>query len=88
MRLDSKTEELIAVGAAISLNCQPCLEYHVGKAREYGLGNEEILAAIDVAKQVRRGASAKMGRFAAEHVVGGAAHVPPAGCECASSPQP
>lgn len=88
MKLDQQTEELIAVGAAIALNCQPCLEYHVAKAREYGLGNEHILAAIDVAKQVRRGASAKMDRFAAEHVGGGAAHLPPAGCECSSSTQP
>ena len=87
MKLEQQTEELIAIGAAIALNCQPCLEYHVAKAREYGLGDESILAAIDVAKQVRRGASAKMDRFAAGHVVGGAAHVPPAGCECTPSHQ-
>lgn len=85
MKLDSQTEELIAIGAAISLNCQPCLEYHVAKARSSGLGSEEILAAIEVGKRVRRGASAKMDRYAAEHVLGKAAQVAAAGCECQPS---
>ena len=85
MKLNDTTEELIAIGAAISLNCQPCLEYHVAKARSCGLGNEEILAAIEVGKLVRRGAQAKMDRFAAEHVLGKATQVAAAGCACQPS---
>ena len=41
-------------------NCQPCLDYHVAHARKTGAEDGEILAAIEVGKQVRRGASAKM----------------------------
>lgn len=64
MALDNRTKELIAIGASISANCQPCLEYHTGKAVEYGSDGEEISEAIEVGKLVRRGAASKMDKFA------------------------
>lgn len=63
--MDNKTKELIAIGASISANCQPCLEYHTNKAREYGLTEAEIKEAIEVGTLVRRGAAVKMDKFAA-----------------------
>jgi AhpD family alkylhydroperoxidase len=80
--LDDKIKELVAVGAAITANCQPCLEYHSAKARELGVADDDIFEAIKVAQQVRRGATAKIDRFAAEHVSGQKEVVAPAGCEC------
>ena len=80
--LDDKTKELVAVGAAITANCQPCLEYHSAKARELGVADDDIFEAIKVAQQVRRGATAKIDRFAAEHVSGQKEVVAPVGCEC------
>ncbi len=65
MKLDIRTKELIAVGASVTANCQPCLQFHVTKARESGAGDEEIATTIAVAKTVRKGASAKMDDFAA-----------------------
>ncbi|NIM05141.1 MAG: carboxymuconolactone decarboxylase family protein, partial [Armatimonadetes bacterium] len=44
--MDKRTKELIAIGASITANCQPCLEYHVTKARENGAEEEEIKEAI------------------------------------------
>ncbi len=79
---DEKTKELIAIGASITANCHPCLDYHVAKARELGVGNDEILEATEVGKQVRRGASAKTDRLAAQPVGGQRAPIPPTGCEC------
>lgn len=79
---DDKTKELIAIGASITANCHPCLDYHVAKARELGIGDDEISEAIEVGKQVRRGASAKTDRLAAQHVGGQSAPIAPAGCEC------
>ena len=79
---DEKTKELIAIGASITANCHPCLDYHVAKARELGVGVDEISEAIEVGKQVRRGASAKTDRLAAQQVGGQAVPIPPAGCEC------
>jgi AhpD family alkylhydroperoxidase len=80
--LDEKTKELVAVGASITANCQPCLEYHTAKAREFGAATEEIMTAVEIGKLVRRGAAAKMDRFATPHVTGEQVVVPPAGCEC------
>jgi AhpD family alkylhydroperoxidase len=65
MKLDTRIKELISVGASVTANCQPCLQYHVSKARESGAEDEEIAVAIAVAKAVRKGAAAKMDDFAA-----------------------
>lgn len=64
MTLDGRIRELIAVGASITANCQPCLEYHAGKALENGADAEDVNEAIEVGKLVRRGAAAKMDQFA------------------------
>ena len=63
MKLEDKTKELIAIGASISANCQPCLDYHLSKAQEYGAEESEIAEAINVGNLVRRGAAAKMDKF-------------------------
>jgi AhpD family alkylhydroperoxidase len=65
LKLDTRIKELIAVGASVTANCQPCLQYHVSKARESGADDEEIAMAVAVAKAVRKGAAAKMDDFAA-----------------------
>jgi len=64
MKLDNRIKELIAVGASVTANCQPCLSYHVNKAKENGANEQEIGEAIAVAKMVRKGAMAKMDEFA------------------------
>jgi AhpD family alkylhydroperoxidase len=65
MKLDNRIKELIAVGASITANCQPCLQYHTSEAQKSGADEQEIMEAIDVGKMVRRGAAAKMDKFAA-----------------------
>ena len=60
MELSEKVKELVAVGASITANCQPCLQYHAEKALASGADSGEVKAAIEVGKQVRKGASAKM----------------------------
>lgn len=65
MKLDDRIKELIAVGASITANCQPCLEYHAGKARKSGADAQEIMDAVEIGKMVRRGAASKMDTFAA-----------------------
>ena len=61
--MDSRIKELIAVGASITANCQPCLQYHVTKALESEASQAEIGEAIEVGKMVRKGAAAKMDNF-------------------------
>lgn len=65
MTIDNRIKELIAVGASITANCQPCLQYHAGKALEFGAEPGEIAVAVEVGKQVRKGAAAKMDDFSA-----------------------
>ena len=82
--MNAQTRELIAIGASITANCQPCLEFHVDKAREYGAGEKEMSMAVAVGKTDRKGAAAKMDEFAKSVSV---ATVPVSGgadseCEC------
>jgi len=64
MQLDEKTMRLIAVGASITANCQPCLEVNVAKAREEGIPEQDLAEAIAIGKMVRRGAESKMDKLA------------------------
>jgi len=64
--MDEKTKELIAIGASVSAHCQPCLTYHVGKARELGVAEEQIAEAVQMGQMVAKGAERAMGQSAAE----------------------
>ncbi len=63
--METKTKWLIAVGAAFTANCQPCLKTIVKKALESGAEKKEIAEAVGVAKVVRKNANTQMDRFAA-----------------------
>lgn len=80
--LDESTKELIAIGAAVTAHCQPCLDYHVAAARQLGISDEHIRTAIDVGKQVRRGAASAMDKKIAETVAKPAEPCTSAGCGC------
>ncbi len=62
--MDIRIKELIAIGASVTTNCQPCLKYHVNKAKESGADEQEITETIAVAKMVRKGAMSKMDQLA------------------------
>ena len=55
--MNEMIKELIAVGAATTANCVPCLNYHYQKALELGATNDDSKEAIDVGRIVRRGAA-------------------------------
>ena len=78
MALDLQIKELIAIGASVTANCQPCILYHINKAREYDVDEAEIREAINVGKTVRKGASAHMDQYIAK--------LNGQGCGCASNP--
>jgi AhpD family alkylhydroperoxidase len=62
--MDGKIEEMVALGAAYALNCQPCMEFHRQKAAAAGLTGEEMQGAIQVAEAVKRGAHDKAKAYA------------------------
>ena len=63
--MDERTKELIAIGASVGAHCQPCLAFHVEKARELGIGEDDIRAAIDTGHMVEKGAMNAMRKFSA-----------------------
>ncbi|MCX5643710.1 MAG: arsenite methyltransferase [Phycisphaerae bacterium] len=64
LTLTANTRELIAVGASVTAHCQPCLTYHVGKAREMGIEEQDIREAVAVGHQVEKGSMSAMTVFA------------------------
>ncbi|MCL4487321.1 MAG: carboxymuconolactone decarboxylase family protein [Chloroflexi bacterium] len=63
MELDNQTLALIAVGAAVSANCQPCLERTFDTALRCGVDAKQIAQAIEIGRRVRQGAASKMDKF-------------------------
>ncbi len=64
--MDEKTKELVAIGASVSSHCQPCLTFHLNRARELGVNESEVQEAIDVGHMVGKGAGSAMEKFTGE----------------------
>jgi AhpD family alkylhydroperoxidase len=78
--MDEKVKELIAIGASVSAHCQPCPTYHVGKAREVGVSEEQIAEAVQMGQMVAKGAERAMRQFAAEVVESPSSAPAPSSC--------
>ncbi len=48
-----KVAELIAIGAAIAANCEPCFRYHYDRARKLGVSELDMRHAVDLAQKVK-----------------------------------
>ena len=64
--MDESTKELIAIGASVGAHCQPCLSYHLEKARELGIDDDSIRVAIETGHMVEKGAMSAMRKFSSE----------------------
>jgi AhpD family alkylhydroperoxidase len=64
MKLDARTASLIAVGASVTANCQPCLEINTARAVKHGAEPLDIADAVEIGRKVRAGAAAKLDAFA------------------------
>ena len=86
MNLDARTASLIAVGASVAANCQPCLDINLARAARHGATSAQIADAVEIGRLVRAGAAAKLDAFAAD--LGAATATAPrpaeAGCGCGS----
>ena len=85
--MDERMKRLIAVAASVGANCHPCLEYHIAKALEIGIEKDELMAALEQAKTVRKGAAASMDALALKLLDKQAASgcgtpKPSCGCSC------
>ena len=74
-------EELVAIGAAIAANCEPCFKVHFDKASKLGISKEDMLRAAATAKMVKeapaRAMLEKVEKILGEKVE---SHTAPKGC--------
>jgi len=45
--------ELVAIGAAIASNCEPCFKFHFDQARKLGVADADMRRAVDLAQKVK-----------------------------------
>ena len=58
--------ELVAIGAAIAANCDPCLRYHEGEARKLGVSPSDVARAVEMAAKVKDAPHRNIMRLAAK----------------------
>jgi AhpD family alkylhydroperoxidase len=46
--------ELVALGAALAGNCEPCLRHHYREAKKLGISDDDIRSAFDMAAMVKQ----------------------------------
>jgi AhpD family alkylhydroperoxidase len=81
--MDENTKELIAIGASLAAHCQPCIKFHIEKARKLGIPDDEINEAIAVGRMIQKGAMSAMDRFA-ESIVAASENNPSPCCDNAA----
>lgn len=59
--LSSKTRELVAIGVALTTQCEMCLESHVAAAYKQGATRQEVAEAVFVAAALRAGGAVTHG---------------------------
>ena len=45
--------ELVALGAAVAANCEPCLKYHYQKAQQFGVSKADMAHALETGAKVK-----------------------------------
>ena len=79
--------ELVAIGAAIAANCEPCFKYHYAQAKKLGVSSIDMARAVAMAQAVKE-APARSILGVAERILGSSvlpqeAGAPGAGTCCA-----
>lgn len=62
--MEERIMEIVAIGASVSAHCQPCLAWHVKRARELGVAESDVQAAMGVGFKVQKGAEKAMLEYA------------------------
>ncbi|MCE5249697.1 carboxymuconolactone decarboxylase family protein [bacterium] len=64
--LPKKTKELIAVGISVVIDCESCMQWHIGQAARAGAAYREVLEAVEVGIEMGGGPATVSARFALE----------------------
>jgi AhpD family alkylhydroperoxidase len=50
--LPKKIKELIAVGISVAIDCESCMQWHIGQAAKAGASAQEVLEAVEVGMEM------------------------------------
>lgn len=64
--LPRKAKELVAVGISVVIDCESCMQWHIGQAAAAGATREEVLEAVEVGIEMGGGPATVSARFALE----------------------
>lgn len=81
-----EVRELVAIGASIAANCEPCLKYHVIEAGKMGISVDDMRMAVNMALAVKE-SPAKSIRNLSEKFLGEHESAD-CGCGCTSGSKP
>jgi len=83
--LSETVKELVAIGAAVAAGCEPCLKYHVDKARKLEVSDADMREAVEMAVKVKAVATSNMAKLA-ERLLHAEETAPvAAGCGCSGA---
>jgi AhpD family alkylhydroperoxidase len=68
--------ELVAIGAAIAANCDPCFKYHFQQARKLGVSREDMMLAVKTAQSVKETPAKAMLQLAHRYLEGDSVGLP------------
>ena len=78
--------ELVAIGAAIACNCEPCFKFHYDRARKLGVSKEDMTRAVDMAFAVKESPDQSIATLASRYLRPEEAKAEEAGGCCCGSP--
>ena len=84
--MNDAVKELVAIGASMAANCEPCFRYHYDQARGLGVSREDMLEAVNVALAVKATPHRKVVETAERYLAGETNGVrSPEACTCGQS---
>jgi AhpD family alkylhydroperoxidase len=72
--------ELVAIGAAIASNCEPCFKFHYDRASKLGVSREDMVRAVTLAQQVKESPAKAVLELAARQLEPPGARAKPCCC--------
>jgi len=77
--------ELVAIGAAVAANCEPCFKYHYNQARQLGVSTQTMRYAVQTAQSVKQAPAQAVAKLAERYLKGDFSAAPES--ECCPGPQ-
>lgn len=79
-------EELVAIGAAIACNCDPCFKHHFREAMKLGIPRGDVALAVATARKVKEHIAEQILKTAGEQLAAARETGPQPGSCCCTKP--